>query len=118
MTEPLEAEIHALKKCKDDLAETIQPLMDQKAKLDEEIAALSAPFEKEIAEREENIRNAVLVLEKSYKCDVGKVTYRKGYPRVSWDDKALQGYMSAGHPEIEQFRKETFVKPSVTIVVD
>lgn len=25
--------------------------------------------------------------------------------RVSWDDKALQGYIAAGHTEVEKFRK-------------
>ena len=43
-------------------------------------------------------------------------TYRKGYARVSWDSKKLDGY-AAAHPEMLPFRSETGVSPSVSISV-
>jgi len=118
VSQTLEAELIALKKCKAEMNETTRPLTEMIAKLSEEVELLSKPFREEIAKHEETIRNAALVMEESYTVDgVGKVTYRKGYERVSWDDAALQGYMTGGHPELEQYRKTTFVKPTVMISV-
>lgn len=65
-----------------------------------------------------NIRNEIkrLVLEKgeSVSTPVARATYRRESIRTSWDNKALNGY-AAAHPEIEQFRKESSVKASVSI---
>lgn len=43
-----------------------------------------------------------------------RATYRRGYTRTSWNGKALKGY-AAAHPEILEFKKETQIKPSVSI---
>lgn len=45
-----------------------------------------------------------------------KATYRRGYARISWNNKKLDGY-AAAHPEILAFRTESQVKPGVSIKV-
>ena len=44
------------------------------------------------------------------------VSIRKGYERVTWDGKGLQGYAVA-YPEILDFAKKSVTKPSVVIKV-
>ena len=98
-------------------------MQDVCTELDEQIAnlmktreSLADPYNKQIAELEEDIRTAALLIQKPFKCDQGKVSFRKSYVKVSWDSKALDGY-AAAHEEILQFRKTTVVKPSVSIQV-
>jgi hypothetical protein len=43
-----------------------------------------------------------------------KVSYRKGYPKVTYDSKALDGYAIA-NPDVLNFRSETQVKPIFSI---
>jgi hypothetical protein len=42
--------------------------------------------------------------------------YKNAYTRISWDSKKLEGYL-IDHPELSIFRKEIFVKSSVTLKV-
>lgn len=92
-----------------------------KAAIPEELRKTLENIELEYSGREEAVSELVTELEKEIKAYVlinrasVKGTYlhavlNKG--RVSWDTKALDGYMVA-HPELEQLRKQG--KPSVTI---
>ena len=74
----------------------------------------SQPFDDRLAELEKLITATALELGRSHEAHGVKVGYRKGYERVNWDGKALDGYMAA-HPEITPFRSVTMVKPSVSI---
>lgn len=69
-----------------------------------------------ISELEQIIKDVTLLRATSFKSEHGKVSYRKGYVRASWDDRALLGY-AVDHDAILSFRKETEVKPSVSIEV-
>ena len=62
----------------------------------------------------EFITQKVLEAETSFSTPTATATYRKPSTRTSWDNSALVGYMAA-HPELQQFRKVSPVKPSVSI---
>ena len=81
--------------------EDIEFEFGDKAKvLDEKIDELRKAIQGEV----------VLIHKKTIKGSHFQAVYAKG--RVTWDTKALDGY-AAGHPEINQFRKEG--EPSVSI---
>ena len=95
-----------------------QALIDQV--LTPEIKAKIAEIEAEFA-NSDNITDTINLLTDEVKREVFELgetvkgtflmaVYSKG--RVSWDTKALDGYIKA-HPEIEQFRKQG--NPSVSI---
>ncbi|WP_407356769.1 hypothetical protein [Methanolobus sp. WCC5] len=114
----IEAEFAAIRSLKQAMYEELGEYKALRQELEAKIREIMDPFVEEIQAHEENIRNAVLMQEKSYKGNLGKATFRKGYPRYTWDNKALEGYVAAGHEEILQFRKETFVQPAVSISVE
>lgn len=113
----IDTEFLAIHQLRLTMAEELGPYKAQMQELEAKMREIMDPFVEKIQAHEENIRNAVLMQEKSYKGELGKATFRKGYPRYTWDNKALEGYVAAGHDEILQFRKETFVEPSVSIGV-
>ena len=92
-----------------------------KAAIPDELRKTLDDIEVEFSERMDVISELVTGLEKEIKADVLvnrasvkgiclHAIWNKG--RVSWDNKALDGYMVA-HPELEKLRKQG--KPSVTI---
>jgi hypothetical protein len=114
----IDNELAAIRQEKATMLEKVAPLKEQMAELEEQMRELMDPHVARIQDHEENIRNATLMLEKSFKGEHGKVTYRKEHVRTSWDTKALEGYAAAGHDEILQFKKESVVKPNVSIKVE
>lgn len=99
------------------MADELGPLKSQMQDLEAKMREMMDPFVAQIQEHEDCIREAVMLQEKSYKGEHGKATFRKGYSRYSWDNQALEGYVAAGHEEILQFRKESFVQPAVMLEV-
>jgi hypothetical protein len=98
-------------------------IVDGCAELDEQIAdlmqkrrAIAEPIEEEIENHKTEVKTEVLKRGKTFKCDYGEAKFRKGYVRTSWDTKKMEGY-AADHPEILQFKKETQVKPNVTVSI-
>lgn len=112
----LAAEFEAIAQLRGDLVEEVSELDKEIAILHEKRKEIAEPYETAIAEHEETIREEILLREKPFACTHGKATFRKGYERVSWDDAALLGY-AVDHPGIEQFRKVSEVKPTVTLKV-
>ncbi|WP_440952057.1 host-nuclease inhibitor Gam family protein [Methanococcoides sp. FTZ1] len=100
---------------KQEMQVAVAPMKSQMDALESEMREIMDPFVAQIQEQEEVIREAVLENQASFKGDFGKATFRKAYPRYSWDNKALEGYAAAGHEELFQFRKETMVQANVTI---
>lgn len=78
--------------------------------------SIEEKYTSSLRDLEQIIKDATLLRETSFKSDIGQVKYRKGYGRVSWDDHALLGY-AVDHEGILAFRKETEVKPTVSIEV-
>jgi hypothetical protein len=113
----IDTEFLAIQQLKQAMTTELGPYKAQLQELEAKMREIMDPYVEKIQAHEENIRNAVLMQEKSYKGELGKATFRKGYPRYTWDNKALEGYVAAGHEEILQFRKETFVQPGVSIEV-
>jgi hypothetical protein len=111
----LEDEFVAIQLLRRQMREKIAPLKEQMDELEIQMRLVMDPYVAEIQEREDTIRMAVLERGESFKCDAGKATHRKAYPRYSWDNKALEGFAAAGHEEILQFRKESMVQASVSI---
>lgn len=66
---------------------------------------------------EKRIKAELLATGEKPDVDGVTVSYRNGYVRTSWDSKALAGY-AAAHPEIERFRTEREIGPSVSIKVE
>lgn len=106
-------QLHYLNSAKNKAVEGLRKkIMDLEAEMEE----LSGPYDIQISELQTKIIEEVKVLEKPFKCQYGKATYRKGYERSSWDTKALMGY-AAAHPEIGQFKKITVVEASVSVSI-
>jgi len=110
----LEAEFNTIKSLRRAVETLVEPLDDEIKKLQLQRACATRSFDDAIEFHTKNIENAVLLEGKSFKCPHGKATYRRESERSSWDNKALLGY-AAAHPEIEQFRKLTPIKASVSI---
>ncbi len=89
-----------------------EELTKQRNEIQALIDNVSDPYGEKIESLLEEIRYQVSLREKTFDCDLAKVSFKKGYIRSSWDTKALTGY-AAAHPEIEQFKKETEVEPSI-----
>jgi len=89
------------------LTDEIRQKMDD---IETEFAPLLANVQERIAKVESAIKEAVLQSCKTVKGRSLQAVWSK--PRVTWDTKALDGYVAA-HPEVEQFRKEG--RPSVSI---
>ena len=110
----LEAEFDAINELKAEIAHQVSGIDTDIARLMALRDKVRTPYNEAIKFHTGNIENAVLLEGKSFKCPLGKATYRRESERSSWDNKALLGY-AAAHPEIEQFRKLTPVKASVSI---
>lgn len=80
------------------------------ADIDIEFAGKALGVDENIATLTEEIKSAVKEFGASVKGDTLHAVFSKG--RVSWDDKALQGYAVA-HPELAEFRKQG--DPSISI---
>ena len=76
------------------------------------------PYEVSIVSHQLLIKELVIIEGKTVKTEFGTVSFRKGSIRTYWDSKALEGYAAGGHDEILQFKKETEVKPSITIKME
>ncbi|MHC1575979.1 MAG: hypothetical protein ACXQTE_01360 [Methanosarcinaceae archaeon] len=111
----IDQELAAIVNLKQQIHDCTTTQRDQITVLETEMRAIMDPLVVSIQAHERAIRVAVLTDEKSFKGEHGKVTYRKSYPRYSWDNKALEGYAAAGHDELFQFRKETSVDATVMI---
>jgi hypothetical protein len=74
----------------------------------------SKPYDDKIKIKEKLLKDITLNECKTLECNYGKVTFRKGYDRISWDRKKLE-VLSIKNPEIIKCRKLKFVKPNVFI---
>jgi len=110
----LDAEFEAITELKAEIAHQVRGIDTDIARLMVLRDKVTSPYDEAIEFHTKNIENTVLLEGKSFKCPHGKATYRRESERSSWDNKALLGY-AAAHPEIEQFRKLTPVKASVSI---
>ena len=86
-----------------------EEIKEQLIEVDDYFASALAKITKQITDMEATIKAAVIKNGESVK-GVYTASYVKG--RVSWNDKALDGY-AAAHPEIKEFKK--IGKPSARI---
>ena len=70
----------------------------------------------ELKNMEKHIKQMAIETGEVAEIDGASVSIRNGYTRLSWNAQALNGY-AAAHPEIEQFRKSSEIKPSAVIKV-
>lgn len=80
------------------------------------LKALVAPTLAEISEIEKQIKDVIISRCESFAHNGVTVQFRAGATRVTWDAKALDGYLAA-HPEIADFRRETTGKPTAAITI-
>lgn len=90
------------------------PIQAQIDALTVQLQEATAPYRAKLDALEVEIKAAALDDAASFKAHDVAVTYRKGYDRVTWDTKRLDGY-AAAHPEVLPFRSVTAVAPSVSI---
>lgn len=76
----------------------------------------AAPYDFEIDTVTGDVVTATLELGCTVEADVGVARYTRGYTKVSYDSKKLDGY-AAANPEVLEFRKVTEVKPRVKVTV-
>ena len=74
------------------------------------------PMMAELKNMEKFIKEHVMETGEVVEIDGASVSIRNGYTRTSWDSRALSGY-AAAHPEIQQFCKQSEIKPSAVIKV-
>lgn len=86
----------------------LEKLRDMKTEMAGPLAA--------IKELEKQIKGEILETGELPNVSGLDVSIRKGYERVSWDSKGLQGFAKAV-PEIMDFAKKSVTKPSVVIKV-
>lgn len=89
--------------------EMIEPLMEERKTIAIEIDAIAQKHNTKIELITSEIKNAVLIREKSCSTEFGTCTHVKGRKgAVKWDDAALMGYVSASsdNETILQFRSE------------
>ena len=87
-------------------------IREQLAEIDAEESTTSEAVNQGIEQLTTAIKGNVLAIGETVKGDKLQAVFMKG--RVSWNTKALDGYLAA-HPELAQFRKEG--DPSVSIRV-
>jgi hypothetical protein len=87
-----------------------QEIQAQLDDLDAEMETTLEPVNQAVSDLTETVKQNVIVTGASVKGTFLQAVYSK--PRVSWDNKGLDGFMVA-HPEIKAFRKEG--EPSVSI---
>ena len=96
----------------DGLSVTGMGIFEAYEKLYLELAPKIALLEK----LKEGIKGEVLEIGESASHGKVKATYKKGYSRVTWDSKGLDGYAVA-HPEVRALREEKEYGASVSITV-
>lgn len=109
-----------LKKARDDKNKVCENLEDQIKFLQEELDEKSRPFNNQMATIENEIRTLAIERGESFKCGHGAVSFRKGYPRITYSAKALDSLSKsneAARQLIWPYRTETQVGPSVSIEV-
>lgn len=85
------------------LDEALLPFATRKQHLDEEIEAATRPLTDQISLLEKEIKRDALEIGHTIDTPTHQVQYVQG--RRTWDTRGLQGYMVAGHPELEEFYK-------------
>ena len=89
-------------------------LREKMLELQDKIKEIEDPYNAKIESIETKIRACVLKSAQSISTRYGHAQFRNGYVRVIYDTKKLDGY-AASHPEINAFRKETKVDPTVVL---
>jgi hypothetical protein len=109
-----------LKKARDDKNKVCENLEDQIRFLQEELDEKSRPFNDQMTTIENEIRTLAIERGESFKCGHGAVSFRKGYPRVTYSAKSLD-IICQRHPIVKDLiwhnRTETMVNPAVTIEI-
>lgn len=74
-----------------------------------------APYEARLATLSAAIIDLTRELGEAVEAEgIARATYRSGYTRYSWDNRALEGY-AAAHPEVLGLRKAAEVAASVKV---
>ncbi len=93
---------------------------EQLANLSEIRKALAQPYQDRLNEIEAQMRQPMLDRATSFVCEYGKIGYRKGAVRRSYNIESLDMLCNA-EPEVKKliwpFRSETVVEPSISIKV-
>lgn len=101
-----------------EIERTVEQLMWQACRLDDEIKARTAehiaPLQEQLDTIKAALASAVVTAGETVKTEYGRVEFVRGGERVTWDAKALEGY-AAAHPEILKFKSVKSVEPSARI---
>lgn len=98
------------------------PIMAEINELSAALEDLSNPFDRKLHEIEAEIEPLAMTVGATTKLDGVEVSYRSGYPRVSYDWKRVDvvlGILRDALPEtakeLDKARKETYTAPKVSV---
>lgn len=114
--ETLEDLFHELNSLSWQLADECKEIDEIIADMEEKRAEKADEYAPRIQELNEQIKAEILKNGKSFKCEWGSATYRKGRTTITWNDDALMGY-AVDHPEILKFRTVKTGEPSVSLKI-
>lgn len=118
MSEELKSLLQEYKENQEAIKKEVESVDLEIARLQSYRNSLTHPYEVAIQDIETKIRIIMFETKKSYDCDIGRISYRKGGVKRSWDIDALDlSCKIDDHIKavIWQFRKETSFEPSISI---
>lgn len=121
MSEELKALLQEYKENQEAIKKETESVDLEIARLQSYRDSLTYPYESTIQDIVTRIRVIMFGMKKSYDCDIGRISYRKGGVKRSWDLDALDlSCKIDDHIKsvIWQFRKETPFEPSISIKLD
>ncbi len=121
MPEEIKELLQEYKNNQDALYKEVSSVNEEIARLQSYRNSLTEPYQSILEGLEFRIKSIMLEAKQSYECEIGKVTYRKGGVRRSWDLDALDSVCKFD-PHIKELiwghRGETPFAPSISIKLD
>ena len=105
----------------DDLEDACEKLDEEIERLQDARKVIAEPYEAHLINIETKIRLPMLDRKASFICNFGKISYRKGAVRRTWNLDALDQVCDA-KPQIKDaiwaFRSETIGEPNISIKLE
>lgn len=121
MSEEIKELLQEYKENQDALYKEVSSVNEEIARLQSYRNSLAEPYQSILENLEFRIKTIMLEAKQSYECEIGKVTYRKGGVRRSWDLDSLDSVCKFD-PHIKEviwsYRIETPFAPSISIKLD
>ncbi len=121
MSEELKSLLQQYKNNQESLKKEVELVDTEIVRLQSYRDGLAYPYMGILQDIETKIKAIMLETKQSYVCDIGRITYRKGGVKRSWDLDGLDFSCKVDDhikAVLWQFRKETPFDPSISIKLD